>query len=152
MKDIRSDDDTRPKIWQAGISGQRMPTKSARYNKQVRPAPNFQFCIIAGLQSYFSIQYKSIKNTILTKYCFVFWMYLLLHFQLIKRWNKSIFQRSLVLCTLVEVNISDKISRHKAHLYFLMHNDPYFHVGYAPKINSGSTHNIKFQKIKFHKI
>ena len=27
-----------------------------------------------------------------------------------------------------------------------MRNDPYFHVGYAPKINSGSTHNIKFQK------
>ena len=27
-----------------------------------------------------------------------------------------------------------------------MHNDPYFHVGYAPKINSGNTHNIKFQK------
>ena len=51
--------------------------------------------------------------------------------------------------TLVEMSISDKISCHKAHLYFLMCNDPYFHVVYAPKINSGSTHKIKFPKTKF---
>ena len=50
---------------------------------------------------------------------------------------------------LVEVGISDKISQHKPHLCFLMRNDLYFHVGYAAKINSGSTHNIKFQKTKF---
>ena len=48
--------------------------------------------------------------------------------------------------TLVKVSISDKISRQEPHLYFLMHKDLYFHVGYAAKINSGSTHNIKFQK------
>ena len=42
-----------------------------------------------------------------------------------------------------EPKVSDKISPHKANLYFLMRNDPYFHVGYAPKINFGSTHNIK---------
>ena len=31
----------------------------------------------------------------------------------------------------VEMSISDKISLHKERLYFLMRNDPYFHVGYA---------------------
>ena len=30
-----------------------------------------------------------------------------------------------------------------------MRNGPYFHVGYAPKIKSGASHNIKFQKTKF---
>ena len=30
-----------------------------------------------------------------------------------------------------------------------MRNDPYFHVGYVPKIESGASHNIKFQKTKF---
>ena len=51
--------------------------------------------------------------------------------------------------TLVEPKVSDKISRHKADLYFLMHNDPCFHVGvgYVPKINSGSTHNIKISTV-----
>ena len=60
----------------------------------------------------------------------------------------SNFQENLcfkVPFTLVKPKVSD-ISRHKADLYFLMRNDPYFHVGYVPKINSGSTHNIKFQK------
>ena len=52
---------------------------------------------------------------------------------------------SFYLSTLVEMSISP----HKAHLYFLMRNDPNFPVGYAPKIKSGASHNIKFQKTKF---
>ena len=35
-------------------------------------------------------------------------------------------------------------SPHKLDLHFLMRNDPYFHVGYAPKIKSGASHKIKF--------
>ena len=49
----------------------------------------------------------------------------------------------------LEVSIPDKISQHQARLHFLKRNDPYFHVGYARKINFSSTHNIKFQKTKF---
>ena len=52
----------------------------------------------------------------------------------------------------LEVSISDKISPHKVRLYFLMRNDPNFHVGYAPKIESGASSYIKFQKkLNFHK-
>ena len=40
-------------------------------------------------------------------------------------------------------------SRHKPHLCFLMRNDLYFYVGFAAKINSVSTHNIKFKKTEF---
>ena len=53
------------------------------------------------------------------------------------------------MVTVHEMSMSDKISHHQAHLDFLMRNDPYFHMGYARKINFGSTHNIKFQKTKF---
>ena len=51
--------------------------------------------------------------------------------------------------TLVETKFQTQYSPHKPDLHFLMRNDPYFHVGYAPKIKSGASHNIKFQKTKF---
>merc|ERR1712020_56604 len=51
--------------------------------------------------------------------------------------------------TLLEPKVSAKISPHKPDLHFLMRNDLYFHMGYAPKIKSGASHNIKFQKTKF---
>ena len=51
--------------------------------------------------------------------------------------------------TLVETKFQTQYSPHKPDLHFLMRNDPYFYVGYAPKIESGASHNIKFQKTKF---
>ena len=40
-------------------------------------------------------------------------------------------------------------SPHKPHLHFLKRNGPYFHEDYAPKIESGASHNIKFKKTEF---
>ena len=54
----------------------------------------------------------------------------------------------LTFVTLVETKSQTKYSSHKPDLHFLMRNDPYFHVGYAPKIESGASHNIKLNNFE----
>ena len=53
------------------------------------------------------------------------------------------------MVTVHEMSMSDKISHHQAHLDFLMRNDPYFHMGYALKIESGASQNRILPEIIF---
>ena len=68
--------------------------------------------------------------------------------QLLGSFSKQICLKCCVV-TLVETKSQTWYSPHRPDLHFLVCNDPYFHVGYAPKIESGASHNIKFQKTKF---
>ena len=50
--------------------------------------------------------------------------------------------------TLVKTKFQTQYSPHKPDLHFLMRKDPYFHVGYALKIESGASHNIKLNNFE----
>ena len=41
--------------------------------------------------------------------------------------------------TLLKPSSSGKIYNHQADIYFLKHNEPYFHIGYAIKIKAGAS-------------